>query len=189
MGHHLGVPVIEGLMRNRYVGRSFIKGTNRTESVQQKYTPVKGALEGKQVMLVDDSIVRGNTMRRIIKDLKNRGGAKEIHLRITCPPILRPCFYGIDMSTMGELFATQFIDEPPKDRVDDALLDKMAADMGAESLRYLPITRIPECIDFPREELCMACVDGNYPTPAGMAMYERAEENRKRGITCRTTES
>ncbi|MHC4943348.1 MAG: amidophosphoribosyltransferase [Planctomycetota bacterium] len=189
MGHHLGVPVIEGLMRNRYVGRSFIKGTNRTEAVQQKYTPVKGALEGKRVMLVDDSIVRGNTMRRIIRDLKDRGGAKEIHLRITCPPITRPCFYGIDMSTMGELFATQFLNEPPEDQVDNALLDRMAADMDAESLRYLPITRIPECIDFPRDELCMACVDGKYPTPAGKNMCERAAENWKKGITCRTTES
>lgn len=187
MGHTLGVPVIEGLMRNRYVGRSFIKGENRSEAVQQKYTPVRGALEGKRVILVDDSIVRGNTVKRLIGDLKDRGFAKEIHLRITCPPITRPCFYGIDMSTIGELFATQFMDEPPEDEVDLGLLDTMASSMGADSLRYLPISQIPDCIGFPESELCMACVSGKYPTPGGEKMVEVAKENLLKGITGRTT--
>lgn len=188
MGHTLGVPVIEGLMRNRYVGRSFIKGDNRVAVVHQKYTPVKGALEGKRVMLVDDSIVRGNTMRGIINDLKDRGKAKEIHLRITCPPITRPCFYGIDMSTLSELFATRFLDKPPADAVDEKQLAVMAGEMGADSLRYLPLSKIPECIGFPGEELCMACVSGEYPSPAGTMMCQRAEENLKNGVMGRTTE-
>ncbi|MBU0755779.1 MAG: amidophosphoribosyltransferase [Planctomycetes bacterium] len=188
MGHHLRVPVIEGLMRNRYVGRSFIKGENRSEVVQQKYTPVRGALVGKKIILVDDSIVRGNTMRNIISDLKNRGQAKEIHLRITCPPITRPCFYGIDMSTLKELFATSFLNEPPEDAVPDSMLKEMAEDLGADSLLYLPLSKIPECVGFPRDELCMACVDGVYPTPAGLKMCQLAEENLKNGITARTTE-
>ena len=187
MGFHLGVPVIEGIIRNRYVGRSFIKGVNRTDAVMQKYTPIRGALEGKRVLLVDDSIVRGNTVRRIIRDLKERGKAKEIHLRIACPPITRPCFYGIDMSTLGELFAVHFMDEPAEDVVDPDVLDTMARTMGAESLRYIPVSRVPECIGFSPSELCMACVTGEYPTPWGRRMLERAKVNRAKGITERTT--
>lgn len=187
MGHHLGVPVIEGIIRNRYVGRSFIKGTSRSETVQQKYTPVRGALDGKRVILVDDSIVRGNTVKQLIRDLKDRGGAREIHLRVTCPPITRPCFYGIDMSTLDELFATQFIDDPPNDVVPETVLGKMAAQMGADSLKYMPISQIPHCIGFPQSQLCMACVNGEYPTAGGTAMLEVAKRHSKEGITSRPT--
>jgi amidophosphoribosyltransferase len=187
MGYYLGVPVIEGIIRNRYVGRSFIKGENRSDTVMQKYTPVAGALSGKRVILVDDSIVRGNTVRRLIRDLKSRGGACEIHLRVTCPPITRPCFYGIDMSTMSELFAPHFMDAPPTDVANPELLDNMAATMGADSLLYAPISKIPECIGFPEEELCMACVTGDYPTPGGKQMFDLAMENKAKGITGRTS--
>jgi amidophosphoribosyltransferase len=148
---------------------------------------VAGALAGKRVILVDDSIVRGNTVRRLIRDLKTRGGALEIHLRITCPPITRPCFYGIDMSTLHELFASHFIEEPPKDVVRPDLLDDMAATMGADSLIYIPISKIPECIGFPESELCMACITGDYPTPGGKQMLDLAKENKAKGITSRTT--
>ena len=187
MGHALGVPVIEGIIRNRYVGRSFIKGTNRTDTVMQKYTPVRGALKGKRVILVDDSIVRGNTMKRIIRDLKDRGGAREIHLRITCPPIVRPCFYGIDMSTLDELFASTFLKEPPEDAAPPEVLKNMAESIGAESLRYMPISKLPECIGFPESQLCLACVNGEYPTAGGAEMFRLAEEQRGTGNTDRPT--
>ena len=100
MGYALGAKVVEGIFRNRYVGRSFIKSNNRSAIVQQKFTPLPAILKGKKVILVEDSLVRGTTLKYIIKDMLFRGQVAEIHLRIACPPILSPCFYGIDMSTL-----------------------------------------------------------------------------------------
>ena len=94
-----GVPSVEGLMRNRYVGRTFIEGTaDRAAKAKLKYTPLPEVLSGKRVLLVEDSIVRSTTMRALVHEIRDRGGAREIHLRVACPPIIAPCFYGIDMS-------------------------------------------------------------------------------------------
>ena len=105
----MGLPSVEGLIRNRYVGRTFIEGQNRAERVQLKYTPLREVLAGKRVLLIEDTIVRSTTMKTLLRDLRERGGAREIHVRVACPPIMAPCFYGIDMSTMRELFAPRFV--------------------------------------------------------------------------------
>src|SRR5262249_58689665 len=104
MAYELGVPSVEGLMRNRYVGRTFIEGTtDRAAKVRVKFTPLPEVLSGKRVLLVEDSIVRSTTMRALVNEIRVRGGAKEIHLRVACPPIIAPCYYGIDMSSRDEL--------------------------------------------------------------------------------------
>ena len=112
MAFALGVPSVEGLMRNRYVGRTFIEGTaDRAAKARLKYTPLPEVLAGKRVLLVEDSIVRSTTMRALVHEIRDRGGAREIHLRVACPPIIAPCYYGIDMSRKDELFATPYVDE------------------------------------------------------------------------------
>ena len=109
MAFALGVPSVEGLMRNRYVGRTFIEGTaDRAAKARLKYTPLPEVLAGKRVLLVEDSIVRSTTMRALVHEIRDRGGAREIHLRVACPPIIAPCYYGIDMSRKDELFATPY---------------------------------------------------------------------------------
>ena len=184
----LKAPVVEGLFRNRYVGRSFIKsGDSRGKIVQQKFTPLPSVLKGKKVLLVEDSIVRGTTLKHIIRDIRQRGEAKEIHLRIACPPILSPCFYGIDKSTLGELFARHYIDvdrlEP--DLPEEVLL-RMAHSLGADSLRYLPAKDLPEVIGLPGKDLCMACVDSKYPTEHGRKLIETARAMARDGKAGRT---
>jgi amidophosphoribosyltransferase len=94
------VPSVEGLIRNRAVGRTFIEGANRGDRVRLKYTPLREVLQGKRVLLVEDSIVRSTTLQSLLHHVRERGGAKEIHVRVACPPILAPCFYGMDMSTV-----------------------------------------------------------------------------------------
>ena len=186
MGYYLGVPVLEGLLRNRYVGRTFIKGSTRAQAVAMKYTPVREVLEGKRVILVEDSIVRGTTLKHLVHHMRERGRPREIHLRIASPPILYPCFYGIDMSTVSELFARGYVAHID-DVIPDATLDTMAGDFGVESLRYLPRSAIPPAIGLPPEALCMACIDGQYPTPHGVHLHEMAELAHTRGETQRRT--
>ena len=100
MAYQLGVPSVEGLIRNRYAGRTFIEGgAGREAKAEAKYTPLREVLEGKRVLLVEDSIVRSTTMRVLLRRIRELGRAKEIHVRVACPPIIAPCFYGIDMST------------------------------------------------------------------------------------------
>src|SRR6266849_4544700 len=111
MAHELGVPSVEGLMRNRYIGRTFIEGVHRADRARVKYTPLREVLEGKRVLLVEDTIVRSTTMKSLLHELRERGRAREIHVRVACPPIIAPCFYGIDMSTINELFAPKFLED------------------------------------------------------------------------------
>ncbi|MCM8534419.1 MAG: amidophosphoribosyltransferase [Lentisphaeraceae bacterium] len=187
MGFALGAKVVEGLFRNRYVGRTFIKSNNRSAIVQQKFTPLPSVLKGKKVLLVEDSLVRGTTLRHIIKDMKERGEVGEIHLRIACPPILSPCFYGIDMSTLNELFARTHIDiDETNSNLPKEVLDAMAHELGANSLRYLSIDDVPEALDLPKEDLCTACVNSDYPTEQGKKLIKVAREKAKSGDTGRT---
>src|SRR5205807_10265563 len=109
MAYELGVRSVEGLMRNRYIGRTFIEGANRLDRVRLKYTPLREVMEGKRVLLIEDTIVRSTTLKTLLSYLRERGGAKEVHVRVACPPIVAPCFYGIDMSTIRELFAPRFM--------------------------------------------------------------------------------
>ncbi|MCR9199828.1 MAG: amidophosphoribosyltransferase [Planctomycetaceae bacterium] len=178
MAFELKVPSLEGLIRNRYIGRTFIEGSNRADKVRMKYTPLPEILDGKRVLLVDDSIVRATTLKALLKLLRKRGKAKEIHVRIACPPIIAPCYYGIDMSTIDELFA-------PRNMAGTVITpeeeQQMADLIGADSLRYLPVEALAECVGLPRKNLCQACVDTVYPTPAGEAMFTRARAEFEKG--------
>jgi amidophosphoribosyltransferase len=174
MAHELNVPSVEGLIRNRYIGRTFIEGQNRAERVQLKYTPLREVLAGKRVLLIEDTIVRSTTMKTLLHDLRERGGAREIHVRVACPPIVAPCFYGIDMSTVDELFAPKLL----KGReLTEEVQAEMAAALGADSLRYLPVDSIARAIGKPTSELCQACITSKYPTPHGQKLYQIALDN------------
>jgi amidophosphoribosyltransferase len=172
MAYALRRPSVEGLFRNRYVGRTFIQGGDRLERARQKYTPVRQVLEGKRVLLVEDTIVRSTTMQSLLKIMREVGKAREIHVRVACPPIVAPCFYGIDMSTVGELFAPKFM-TAGDDASPDVLRD-MAKALGADSLRYLSRASLARAIDLSEDDLCRACVGAGYPTPEGQRLYQVA---------------
>ncbi len=171
MAYQLNVPMMEGLLRNRYSGRTFIEGNNRADKVRMKYTPLPEVLSGKKVLLVEDSIVRSTTMKGLITQLRKRGRVEEVHVRVACPPIISPCFYGIDMSTVGELFAPKFMDSAELTPDTEA---RMAAALGADSLRYLSVDAIAQSIELPAKALCQACIDRRYPTPTGRELYQIA---------------
>lgn len=172
MAYKLNVPSLEGLIRNRYSGRTFIEGSgSRRQKVETKYTPLREVLDGKRVLLVEDSIVRSTTMKVLINRIRTLGRAREIHVRVACPPIVAPCFYGIDMSTIDELFAPAFLGA---DGLTEAAQAEMAARLGADSLRYLPVESIARAIGFDSDQLCQACITGEYPTPAGQELYQIA---------------
>lgn len=180
MAFELKVPSLEGLIRNRYIGRTFIESNNRADKVRMKYTPLPEIMDGKRVLLVDDSIVRATTLKALVKLLRERGRASEIHVRIACPPIIAPCFYGIDMSTIGELFAPSMMEGNVITEEEQAA---MAKKIGADSLRYLPVESIAECVGLPEKNLCQACVNTVYPTPTGEALYQDA---KAKWLECKT---
>ncbi|MBP8968194.1 MAG: amidophosphoribosyltransferase [Lachnospiraceae bacterium] len=146
-----GIPYEIGLVKNKYVGRSFIAPSQdqRTDTVRIKLSPVKSVLEGKRVVLIDDSIVRGTTSKRIISILRD-AGAKEIHLRISSPPFRHPCFYGVDIDSEDKLIANHHTPE------------EIAALCGADSIGFLPINSLEEMSGV--KSFCSACFDGDYPT-------------------------
>jgi len=175
MAFKLGVPSLEGLIRNRYTGRTFIEGgESRKSKAQAKYTPLREVLEGKRILLVEDSIVRSTTMKVLLSRIREIGQAREIHVRVACPPIVAPCFYGIDMSTIGELFAPQFLHGKP---LNPEAQQAMARQLGAESLRYLPVDSIARAIHKGGDQLCQACITGDYPTVWGQQLYQIALKN------------
>jgi amidophosphoribosyltransferase len=175
MAFELGLPSVEGLIRNRYIGRTFIEGQNRAERVQLKYTPLREVMAGKRVLLIEDTIVRSTTMNTLLSDLRQRGGAREIHVRVACPPIVAPCFYGIDMSTVRELFAPRFL---KGSRPTEAEQATMAAELGADSLAYLPLEAVARCIGLDAHHLCRGCLTGKYPTATGERLYQLSLCNR-----------
>ena len=172
MAFALGLPCREGLIRNRYAGRTFIEGGNdRRAKAGTKYTPLRQVLEGKRVVLVEDSLVRGTTMDALLDRIRDVGGAREIHVRVACPPIVAPCFYGIDMSTIDQLTAPKFFRDgrlTPEDQ------QRLADHLGADTLRYLPVDALPAAIEKPSSSLCLACVTGDYPTDTGQRLYSIA---------------
>ncbi len=172
MAFHLKIPSREGLMRNRYSGRTFIESSqeDRAKKAKIKYTPLREVLAGKRVVLVEDSIVRSTTMKALLQRLREEGGAKEIHVRVACPPIVAPCFYGIDMSTIKQLFAPNFY--PPGEPLTDEIQDEMASVLGCDSLRFLPVESLSKAIGIPQDGLCQACVSAKYPTPEGQRLYQ-----------------
>jgi amidophosphoribosyltransferase len=149
-----GIPYAEGLVKNRYVGRTFIQPSQslRELGIRLKLNPLPDVIEGKRLVVVDDSIVRGNTSRQLVAMLRE-SGAKEVHLRITAPPIRNPCFYGIDMATRAELIGSGLTVEEIRDFV------------GADSLAYLSLDALVSTTHRPKTSLCRACFDGEYPVP------------------------
>ncbi len=148
-----GIPFNFGLIRNHYVGRTFIRPNQylRDESVRQKFNPLKDFFNGKSIVVVDDSIVRGTTLRKIVRMIKG-AGAREVHLRIGSPPVKFSCYYGIDTPTREELIANNMT------------VEQIREYMGATSLKYLNIDDLRDCVKFPNR-YCYACFNGEYPIP------------------------
>jgi amidophosphoribosyltransferase len=186
MAYALGIPSKEGLIRNRFVGRTFIEGSKRDDRVQNKYTVLKEVVKGKKIILVDDSIVRGSTTSQIISYLKNVGGAKEVHVRVSCPPIRGPCFYGIDMSTVSELLVPRYEKKPVPGEISKETCAKIAKEMGADSLIYQTVEGLVRSIGYPKNKLCTACITGDYPTVWGKKLIKKAWDNFRKGKKERT---
>ncbi|MGF1578784.1 MAG: amidophosphoribosyltransferase [Gemmataceae bacterium] len=186
MAYELNLPSLEGIIRNRYIGRTFIEGQNRADRVRMKYTPLREVLEGKRVLLIEDTIVRSTTLKSLLHHIKERGKAKEIHVRIACPPIIAPCFYGIDMSTIGELFAPKHM-AGRVPTIEEQ--NQMAKVLGADSLFYLPKEGISLGIGLPESDLCQGCITGEYPTPKGQELHQLAMLNRDGKADKRTYEA
>ncbi|MGE3260599.1 MAG: amidophosphoribosyltransferase [Bacteriovoracia bacterium] len=169
LAEEIGVPYREVLIKNRYIQRSFILNTpeKRTKAVDLKLNPVKSEIKGKNVLLVDDSIVRGTTSKRLV-DLVRRAGAKEVYFVSTCSPIRHPCYYGIDFPSTEELIATGRTES------------QIAEALNADRVIYLDQESIREAIGL--KSMCMACLDGKYPTDvtAGIAFRERRTGERKK---------
>ena len=127
------------------------------------------------MFLVEDSIVRSTTLRVIIDMIRDYGFAKEVHVRVACPPIMAPCSYGIDMSRISELIAPKFFDEPLRGALPGNGLESLAKDLGADSLRYLTVDQLTHSLEFPESDLCVGCLTGEYPTDWGNKIYEEAK--------------
>jgi amidophosphoribosyltransferase len=149
-----GMPYREGMIRNRYAGRTFIQPSQpmRQRGVTVKLSPLREIVRGQRLVVVDDSIVRGTTTRSIV-ELLRRAGAAEVHVRISAPPIYHPCFYGIDTQVSTELIAATHS------------VDEIREFIGADSLGYLSIRGVLAALDLPYDRFCFACFDGHYPEP------------------------
>ncbi|MDP2744330.1 MAG: amidophosphoribosyltransferase, partial [Dehalococcoidia bacterium] len=160
-----GLPLGEGLLKNRYVGRTFIEPDQRIRElgVRLKFNPMPLMIAGKRLVVVDDSIVRGTTTPRVISMLR-RAGAKEIHMRICAPPIRHPCFFGVDMATRWELIAAQ------------KTVPQIKEAIGADSLGYLSLDGLVKAIALPKSHFCLACFTGDYPIPVQLEMDKLALE-------------
>jgi len=147
-----GIPFAEGLVKNAYVGRTFIQPsqTIRQLGIRLKLNPLKEVIAGQRLVVVDDSIVRGNTQRALVRMLREAGAA-EVHVRISSPPVKWPCFYGIDFASRAELVANGLT------------VDEVCASIGADSLAYVNLDALVEATHQPKSELCRACFDGVYP--------------------------
>jgi amidophosphoribosyltransferase len=162
-----GIPFGHGLVKNRYIGRTFIAPTAqaRREAVRRKLNPLRESIAGRRLVVVDDSIVRGTTTRRIIHMLRD-AGAKEVHLRVSSPPFRWPCFYGIDTPARDELLAAT------------VPLEDIAARLGADSVGYLSLDGLVAAIGAGEEGYCSACLTGCYPTPIALRHSELAGSAR-----------
>jgi amidophosphoribosyltransferase len=164
-----GIPFGLGLVKNSYVGRTFIQPsqTIRQLGIRLKLNPIRDVIEGKRLVVVDDSIVRGNTQRALVKMLREAGAA-EVHVRIASPPVQWPCFYGIDFATRAELIAPGLS------------VDEICRSIGADSLGYISIEGLTASTGISGRKLCRACFDGVYPVPipAGRALQMGLEQSR-----------
>jgi amidophosphoribosyltransferase len=149
-----GIPFGQGLVKNSYVGRTFIQPsqTIRERGIKLKLNPLRDVLAGRRIVVVDDSIVRGNTQRALVAMLRE-AGAREVHVRVASPPVSWPCFYGIDFATRAELIAGHLSPE------------EICTSIGADSLGYVSLAGLIEATTLPEGRLCRACFDGQYPVP------------------------
>jgi len=149
-----GIPFGQGLVKNSYVGRTFIQPsqTIRERGIKLKLNPLRDAIAGRRIIVVDDSIVRGNTQRALVAMLREAGAA-EVHVRVASPPVSWPCFYGIDFATRAELIAGHLSPE------------EICTSIGADSLGYVSLAGLIEATTIPASRLCRACFDGQYPVP------------------------
>ncbi len=147
-----GIPYAEGLIKNRYVGRTFIQPTDgmRQVGLRLKLNPLPSVIEGKRVVVIDDSIVRGNTARKLVGLLFD-AGAREVHFRVSSPPVTGPCYYGIDMDDRAGLVGANYS------------VEEIRRQIGATSLAYLSVEGMTEATRQPKRALCRACFDGDYP--------------------------
>jgi len=148
------IPYTEGLIRNRYVGRTFISPNQKLRElgVKTKFNVLNGVVKDKKIILIDDSIVRGTTTSRVIEMIKD-AGAKEVHMRVSSPPITSPCFFGVDMATTSELIANQFS------------IEEIRKIIGADTLGFLSIDSLQKSVNSKRNNYCRACFTGDYPIP------------------------
>jgi len=160
-----GIPFTEGLLKNRYVGRTFIQPDQKIRElgVGIKFNPLRDLLADKRLVVVDDSIVRGTTTPHVISLLR-KAGAKEIHMRVCAPPISYPCFFGVDMATRWELLAAR------------KTVPEIREFIGADSLGYLSLDGLVWAVGLPKESLCLACLTGDYPIPVQLEMEKLALE-------------
>ncbi len=166
------IPLEMAFVRNHYIGRTFIQPSQliRDFKVKVKLNPVGDVLKGKRIIIIEDSIVRGTTSRGRVRALR-QAGAKEIHMRVSCPPLVSPCFYGIDFPTKKELIASNHTIEEIKQFI------------GVDSLKYLSLDGMLNSMMIPREEFCTACFTGNYPTQICKPPSKKAlERTRCRGL-------
>lgn len=147
-----GIPFGEGLVKNRYVGRTFISPSQqlRQQGIRLKLNPLRHVIKGKRLVVTDDSIVRGNTSRKLVQLLRDAGAA-EVHMRITSPPVSWPCFFGIDTDCQEQLIASSHS------------IEEIREFIGADSLAYLSLDALVEATGAPKERFCLACLDGDYP--------------------------
>ena len=163
--HASGIPYCEGLLKNRYVGRTFIEPDQRMRElgVRLKFNPLSRVIAGKRLVVVDDSIVRGTTTPRVVGMLR-KAGAAEVHIRICAPPIRYPCFFGVDMATKWELIAAR------------KTVPEIREHLGADSLGYLSLDGLIRAVDLPKDIFCLACFTGQYPIPVQIEMDKLALE-------------
>ncbi len=147
-----GLPVVEGLIKNRYIERTFImpEQSEREVGVMLKLNPIRSAVKNKRVVLIDDSIIRGTTLRKIVQIVR-QAGAREVHVRIGCPPVRSPCFLGIDMKTREQFIANE------------KTVPEIADFITADSLGYLSMRGLINALKHPRDDLCLGCLTGEYP--------------------------
>lgn len=158
-----GIPYEIGLVKNKYIGRTFIAPSDRADQVRIKLSAVESAVRGKRVVLIDDSIVRGTTSARIVRLLRE-AGAREVHMRVSAPPFLHPCYYGTDIDSEEHLIACKYT------------VPQIASQIGADSLGYLPAASLPElCAN---GSCCSACFTGDYPTAVPTDVRKNRYERR-----------
>jgi amidophosphoribosyltransferase len=166
------LPYVEGLMKNRYVWRTFIMPgqKKREEAVKEKLNPIRSVIEGKDVMLLDDSIVRGTTTEQIVA-LIRKAGAKTVNVRISCPPIIRACYMGIDFPTKEELIGGRY-----QILYGNHFIDEIRKEIGADTLLYQTVEDLLDAIGKSENQLCTACITGKYPLKS---LTEKLEEMEK----------